>query len=373
MLAPVQPTTPWMSSNTSSLSSSHMATSPCWKWARKRSTATLFTTVPSWRLQNKQLRWTKSKAIQYWGMIRQITERSLPRATSALTMRRSKSSDQMAPSTSVTSPITSSWTRRLTLSSQPSSTKGVRSALTLGTASKKSLLPVNNALATSSTSRVRIKGQVECQDLPTSVGTCLTSKECPTSARCHHTSCKCLSGTTWKWWGITQVMVKSSPHIINLWHQRGAIVHTHKVSNTLKTLALTASKSATAHWSMETWTCHHLLLHQVNSSGHTCQAACTKTAKAMTSITRDSASFLHCKTARRSGGTTTARWTTQMSMEVHQDHSISSPQTKSRTLIILGLSIIITKARINRQLLRQWRAEMLEWHLTKTTDTPVTV
>ena len=328
-------------------------------------------TVPSWKLQSKQSRWTKSKATQYWGMIRQTIERSLPRATSALMTRRSRSSDQMAPSTSAISPITLSWTRRPTLSSQLSSTRGVQTAL--GTASKRSLLPVSSALAISSTLRARIQGQVECQDLQASIETCQASQECQTSTSCHLTSCKCLNGTTWKWWGITQEPMVRSSHIIHLWLQRGATAPTHRASHMLKTLALTASKSATAHWSMETWTCHHHHLHQAHSSGHTCLAACTKTALAMTGITRNWASFLHCKIARRSGGTTTARWTTQMSMEAHQDHSISNPQTKSRTLINLGLSIIITKARINRQLLRQWRAEMLEWLLTKTTDTPVTV
>ena len=82
--------------------------------------------------------------------------------TSALMTRRSKSSDQMAHSTLATSPTTSSWTRRPTMSNQLSSNRGVLSAQ--GAVSKKSMVPINSALATSSTSRVRNQGK----DLQTS-------------------------------------------------------------------------------------------------------------------------------------------------------------------------------------------------------------
>jgi len=237
------------------------------------------------------------------------------------------------------------------------------------TAGKRNQLPLSSALATSSTLMViRIQGQLECHSLQTSRGKCQTCLECQTSTRCHHTSCRCLSGTIWKWWEITQVMARNT-HNIPQWLQRGAIAHIHKAPNhVFQILALAASKSATAHWSTEPWTCHHHHLHQVVCSGHTCLDI--KIVKvATTDITRNWVSFHHSKIVRRSGETMTAIWMIKMSTEVHQDPSISSHQAKSKILISLGILIIITNLTINKLLPRQLRSRMLELLPSKTTET----
>lgn len=110
---------------------------------------------------------------------------------------------------------------------------------------------------------------------------------------------------------------------------------------------------------MVLWICHHHPLLQARSFGHTCLVTCTKTAKAMTDTTRSSASFHHFKTVRKSGETTTATSTIQMLMEAHPDHSTSSLQTRSRTLINWGISHITTRAMTLQPM--QWKVRMCEW------------
>jgi hypothetical protein len=98
-------------------------------------------------------------------MTPQITGRPLPMVTLAPTTKKNKSSDQTALSILATSLITSSWTRRITMSRLPSNLKEVRNAQRA--AGMKSQLLVNSAHATSSTLKVRIQGHLECLDLPT--------------------------------------------------------------------------------------------------------------------------------------------------------------------------------------------------------------
>lgn len=155
-----RPTTNLMLSIINSPSSSRTLISQCWKWAQRRSIMSKLMTVLSWRLQSKQSRWTRSKVTPFWGMIPRtwVTEMPLPTETSALTTKRSKSRDQTAPSTLATLLTISSWIRsKLTKLLQSSTIKEVQDETRAS--DKRSQQPRSNALAISSTLKIRTQGR----------------------------------------------------------------------------------------------------------------------------------------------------------------------------------------------------------------------
>lgn len=224
---------------------------------------------------------------------------------------------------------------------QPFSPKGVREEAKATV--KKKQLKKSNALAILSTSRATRDDNMVIQALQLSWGKCQICQECLTSISYHHTSSRCSSGTTWKWWDTTQDMERSThsqAQVMRPPPQREAQDLTLRATLATKDTAIAANRTVAAHLSTTSLICRH---HHRPCFGHTCQA-CTRKAKATRgTASRSLASYRLSKTAKRSGATTTATWMKQMAMKVHQDLSISNLQARSKLLINLGISTTTTK------------------------------
>ena len=176
------------------------------------------------------------------------------------------------------------------------------------------------------------------------------------------------NGIIWRWWGITLSKAKTShitPQATCPPPQNEEPTAPAPKASAPKSQVQTADKIAAAHSSTAQCRCHH---RQPRFSGHICPICTKKTRDTIDIALRRWALCLHCRPAKRSGGTTTATWMISMLRRVCHDLSICNLQAKNRHWTKWGTSAVTLRVMISMVIKTPKTAEASQTTAPKSTN-----